>query len=87
MAIYLGDLSIAEFEKRAGIELTVEQRNTLNSMLEHTRADVQGNNKIHIYDIPFCIECGNPDARKTVLGILMPLSSKIKAPLQVGGGV
>lgn len=42
MAIYLGDLSIAEFEKRAGIELTVEQRNTLNSMLEHTCADVQG---------------------------------------------
>lgn len=49
MAIYLGDLSITEFEKRAGIELTVEQRNTLNSMLEHTCADVQGNNKIHIY--------------------------------------
>lgn len=87
MVIYLGDLSITEFEKRAGIELTVEQRNTLNALLEHTCADVQGNNKIHIYDIPFCIECGNPGARKTVLDILMPLSSKIKVPLQVGGGV
>ena len=87
MAIYLGDLTIEQFENRAGIQLTEEQRSTLNSLIEHTCAKVNGNNKIHIYDIPFCIECGNPKARKTVLDILMPLSAQIKVPLQVGGGI
>lgn len=87
MAIYLGDLTVEQFEKRCGIELTKEQRNTFNSLLEHTCSKVKGNNKIHIFDIPFCIECGNPEARKTVIDILTPLSSQIKETLQVEGGV
>lgn len=87
MYIYLGDLTIEQFEKRCGIELTEEQRTTLSSLIEHNCSKVKGNNKIHIYDIPFCIECGNPKARKTVIDILTPLSSQIKETLQVGGGV
>ena len=87
MLVFFGDLSIEQLEKRAAIELTAEQRDTLNALIEHNCSKVQGNNKIHIYDAPFLIECGNPEARKTVLDILMPLSSKIKGCLQVGGGV
>lgn len=86
MFVYFGDLSIEQFEKRAGIDLTAEQRGTLNALIEHNCSKVQGNTKIHIYDAPFLIECGNSEARKTVLDILMPLSSKIKGCLQVGGG-
>ena len=87
MSIYLGDLTITQFEKRCGIELMEEQRATLSSLIEHNCSKVKGNNKIHIFDIPFCIECGNPETRKTVIDILTPLSSQIKETLQVGGGV
>ena len=61
MGIYLGNLTIKEFEKRAGIELTDEER----ALFEEMREQV----------------CG------IVLDILTPYSSKIKEPLQVGGGV
>ncbi len=87
MGIYLGNLTIKEFEKRAGIELTDEERALFEEMREQVCEKVKGNKSIHIYDIPFCIECGNPEARKIVLDILTPYSSKIKEPLQVGGGV
>lgn len=87
MAIYLGNLSVEQLERRCGITLTDEQREILKSMIEPVCKKVEGNNKIHIYDIPLAIECGNPQARKTVIEILTPYSSQLKCPLQIGGGV
>lgn len=87
MAIYLGNLSVEDLERRLEIELTEEERETLTNMREETCDKVDGNNKIHIYDIPFLIECGNPDARRTVIKILSPYASKMAMPLQIGGGV
>lgn len=85
--IMLGNLTIEQFEKRCGISLTNEERETLNNLREQTCDKVKGNNKIHIYDIPFLIECGNPDARKTVIDILTPYAGDMKIALQIGGGV
>lgn len=85
--IMLGNLSMEQMEKRVGITLTDEERNTLNELRESTCDNVDGNNKIHIYDIPFLIMCGNPKARKTVIDILTPYSGKMKGTLQIGGGV
>lgn len=83
MGLVFGDMTIREFEQRAGITLTKRQRETLNAMLEHECAQVAGNTTIHIFDNPFCIECGDMEARTTVLGILMPLSAQFKEPVQV----
>lgn len=85
--ICLGNLTIEQFEKRLEISLTDEERNTLTEMREETCDKVSGNNKIHIYDIPFLIECGNPQARKTVIDMLTPYSSQMKVLLQIGGGM
>lgn len=87
MAIYLGNLSIKEMENRCGIVLTDNERDILENLREDTIANVRGNNKIHIYDIPLLIECGNVEARKTVIDILMQYSSQMTAKLGVGGGV
>lgn len=87
MAIYLGDLTVEQFEHRCGIVLKDNEREILKSMIEHVCRKVKGNNKIHIYDIPFAIECGNPQARKTVIDILTPYSKQMKCTMQVGGGV
>lgn len=85
--VMLGNLTIEQFEKRLGISLTDGEKSTLNDLREPTCDKVDGNNKIHIYDIPFMIVCGNPDARKTVIDMLTPYSSQMKVPLQIGGGV
>lgn len=85
--IMLGNLTVEQMEKRVGITLTDDERNTLNELREMTCDKVDGNNKIHIYDIPFMIVCGNPLARKTVIDILTPYSGKMKGTLQIAGGV
>ena len=87
MAIYLGNLTIEQLEKRCGITLTEGQRTTLNALREDKCDSVRGNNKIHIYDIPFLIECGNREARETIINMILPHAKKIREPLQVGGGV
>ena len=85
--IMLGNLTIEQFEKRLGISLTDGEKDTLNDLREMTCDKVDGNNKIHIYDMPFMIVCGNPDARKTVIDMLTPYAGDMKVPLQIGGGV
>lgn len=86
--IMLGNLTVEQFEKRCGITLKDEERQTLVELREETCDKVRGSNKIHIYDIPFLIECGNPEARKTVIDLLTPYAEQIgkNAVLQVGGG-
>lgn len=85
--MYLGNMNIEEMEERCKITLTENERKILEELREDTIWKVKGNNKIHIYDIPFLIECGNAEARKTVIDILMPYSGQIKTRLGVGGGV
>ena len=85
--IYLGNLTIQQMEERLGITLSDDERDRLNALREEYCNNVAGNEKIHVYDIPFCIECGNPSARKTVIDILTPYAKKMKTPIQIGGGI
>lgn len=85
--IMLGNLTIEQFEKRCGITLTDQERNIMNGLREQTCEKVKGNSKIHIYDIPFFIECGNAEARKTIIDMLTPYAGDMKTSLQIGGGV
>ena len=86
--ILLGNLTVEQMEKRCGITLKDEERNALDALREETCDKVRGNNKMHIYDIPFLIECGNLEARKTVIDILTPYAEQIgkNTVLQGGGG-
>lgn len=85
--IMLGNLTVEQFEKRCKITLSKEEREIMNELCEQTCDNVDGNNKIHIYDIPFMIVCGNAKARKTIIDILTPYAGDLKATLQIGGGV
>lgn len=82
--IMLGNLTVEQFEKRCGITLNNEERETLNNLREQTCDKVDGNNKIHIYDIPFMIVCGNGEARKTIIDILTPYVGDMKTNLKIG---
>lgn len=85
--IMLGNLTVEQFEKRCGITLKDNERKILNELRECTCDKVDGNNKIHIYDIPFMIVCGNPQARKTIIDMLTSYAEDMKTELQIGGGV
>lgn len=87
--IMLGNLTVKDMEKRCGITLSDSERETLEGLREPTCDKVDEREKIHIYDIPFMIVCGNPAARKTVFDILMPYAGEISknAVLSIGGGV
>lgn len=85
--IMLGNLTVEQLENRLKIEMTKEERETLKSLREETCDKVDGNNKIHIYDIPLMIVCGNGEARKTVIDLLTPYAGDMKEQLQIGGGV
>lgn len=54
--ILLGNLTVEQMEKRCGITLKDEERNALDALREETCDKVRGNNKMHIYDIPFLNE-------------------------------
>lgn len=87
--IALGNLTIKEMEKRCGIVLSDNERKTLEELREPICDKVDEREKIHIYDIPFMIVCGNAAARKIVFDILMPYAGEISknTVLQIGGGV
>lgn len=54
-SIYLGNLSIYEFLKRTGYNMSDEDRHILETHRQD-RVDIDPNSdKFHIYDIPFCI--------------------------------
>ncbi len=85
--IMLGNLTVEQLERRLKIELTKEERETIKNLIEQTCDKVDGNNKIHIYDIPPMIVCGNGEARNTIIDLLTPYAGDMKETLQIGGGV
>lgn len=58
MNIKLGNLTIFQFEERIGHKLSEEDRDWLK---EHKQENAQHikKNKLHIFDIPFCIIVGS----------------------------
>lgn len=85
--ILLGNLTVEQMEKKCGIYLPEDERRTLENLWEDNCERVDGNTKIHIYDIQFFIACGNPEARKTVIDIISSHVDQIWCALQIGGGV
>jgi len=66
--VYLGNLTVKDFEERTGVSFSEEDRLTLEDMrINSANEPLAG--KLHIFDMPFQIHCGE-DVFKKVLGIL-----------------
>lgn len=57
MSIYLGDLTVQEFEKRTGWTFQKEDRDFLKKHRTGI-ADFKDEDKFHIHEIPFSIRAG-----------------------------
>ena len=83
MNIYLGNLSVAEIEKRLEITLTDEERKQLSEDRQE-RCENLGADKWHCYDMPFLIACGSSEQAKKVYNLLKPYADKMKKQIQIG---
>lgn len=83
MNIYLGNLSIADMQRRAGVSFPQELIDFMESRHQPVIADV-GRGQWHCYDIPFFLQCGDMETAQTIYGHLRALHGDFKEPLQIG---
>ena len=83
MNIYLGDLSVSEIERRAGVEFPGELKTFMQENHQGKASDIE-KGKWHCFDIPFFMVCGDYDTAKFIHGYLASMSSQFKQPLQIG---
>lgn len=82
MSIMLGNLTVAEIEKRAGVEFSEE----LKQLMEKTHQSEASNiadGKWHCFDIPFSLVCGGMPLAQQIYDHLKAESSNFKEPLQI----
>lgn len=83
MSIMLGNLSIAEIEKRSGVKFPED----LIAYMQPRKQEEEARNvKVgcwHCFDIPFTLVCGDMDTATEIHRHLAPLGSSFKEPLRI----
>lgn len=83
MTIMLGNLSVEQIEKRAGISISAEDRAELNRMRQDKAVDIVPG-KWHCFGSPFLIACGDKSTAEKVAKILTAYDwSKAKQSLNI----
>ena len=82
--IYLGDMTCNELEARLGITMKQKDKDALWARHQERAANVE-KGKIHIFDIPFEIVCGDNETAQWVVDMLTAYGpSNFKCALQIG---
>lgn len=82
MNIMLGNLNVAEIQKRLGIDFPTEIIEFMEQNHQSSAQDVQSG-KWHCFDIPFNLVCGDVETAKKIYGALKEQSSQCKEPLRI----
>jgi hypothetical protein len=83
MSIYLGNLSIEDMEKRAGVAFPEELKEYMSERHQSEASNIQ-EGKWHCFDLPFILVCGGNDVASTIYEHLRPLTKEFKEPMQIG---
>ncbi len=78
----LGNLSIEEIEKRAGVKFPDELVDYMKPRWQQ-KAENVGKGKWHCFDIPFNLVCGDMETATEIYNHLKAFSSDFKEPLQI----
>ena len=84
MAIYLGNLSIDQFEQRLKIQFAPEDKDALCKMRQQEVNVQLQPGALHIFDIPFMVMCADIQTRDKVLSILYKFDTSKFPTLQIG---
>ena len=82
MSILLGNLSVNDIEKRAGIVFPQELKDYMDLRWQKSANKIK-NGKWHCFDIPFVLVCGDMDTAKEIYKYLSEYSSDFKEHLQI----
>lgn len=82
MNIYLGNLSIAEMEKRSGVDFPQELKDYMNPRKQESASNI-AKGKWHCFDIPFVLVCGDMETATEIHSHLKAFGSDFKEPLQI----
>lgn len=82
MAIYLGNLTIEQMEKRMGIQFPDDVREFMKKS-HQSKAENIAKGKWHCFDIPFTLVCGDRETAIKIYNGLKDQQEDIKEPLQI----
>lgn len=82
MSIYLGNLSIADIERRTSVQFPQELHDYMADRHQANASSV-ATGKWHCFDLPFVLVCGDMQTATTIHAHLAPLGSKFAVPLQI----
>lgn len=82
MAVYLGNQTVEQMEKRLSIQLSEEDKEALNSIRSEDAKVEKGT--WHCFDIPFMIMAGDIETARKVVGILSKYQDQMKGEFQIG---
>ena len=83
MNIMLGDLTLAEMERRSGVEWPKELKSYMADRRQAKATNIEPG-KWHCFDLPFMLVCGDMETAKTIYSHLSGLSSSFKEKMQIG---
>ena len=78
----LGNLTIAQIEKRTGVTFSEELKQLMEKTHQHESSNISPG-KWHCFDIPFTLLCGGREIAQQIYDHLKPDSSKFIEPLQI----
>lgn len=82
MNIMLGNLTVSEIEKRAGVVFSDELKQLMKKTHQAKASNI-ADGKWHCFDIPFTIVCGGMPLAQAIYGHLKADSSKFAEPLRI----
>lgn len=82
MNVMLGNLSVDDIEKRAGVVFSEALKGLLNSTHQASASNIE-NGKWHCFDMPFALVCGGMPLAQKVYDELKSQSANFKEPLQI----
>lgn len=80
--ILLGNLGIAEIEKRVGVEFSDELRDFMRPRHQWEAEDIQPG-KWHCFDMPFVLACGDVETAEEIARHLSPFADDFREVLKI----
>ena len=83
--IMLGNLSIEDLERRLGVDLPSEFKESMNKCRQQiAESSALKENEWHLFDLPLMMVCGSMDLAQYVNDTLTPLADRFKEVFQIG---
>lgn len=83
MSFMLGNLSVEDMERRAGVTFPDALKEFMADRHQPEASNVKPG-KWHCFDLPFQLVCGDIETATAIYEMLKPLGSKMAEPLQIG---